>query len=152
MTDYRLLDLIMMRFLIYAMRQKKGPFGGLWWHDDMWGLWLKVITDLWSPGSISYESEDYYRSDDYYAELLERLDNPVCGEPEDYEKVCCDRDQIKATLQWSLKYFQILTICWGPLQADSVYCRVWGGSDGGGDGYYGVCHQSAGGEVVEERS
>ena len=47
-------------------------------------------TDLWSPGSFSYESEDY-------AELADKLDSQVCKETKgkEEEQVCCDRDQIK---------------------------------------------------------
>ena len=64
---------------------------------------LKPSDDMiWSPGSYSYESEDY-------AELADKLDSQVCKETKEKEEeqVCCDRDQIKVALQWSLIYFLI---------------------------------------------
>ena len=65
---------------------------------------IESYTNLWSPGSFSYDSEDY-------VELAERLNSQVCEETkEEEEKVCCDRDQIKVALQWSLKYFLIFNI------------------------------------------
>ena len=51
-------------------------------------LWLESYTELWRPGSYSYESEDY-------TELADKLDAQICEEDEVEERVCCARDQIK---------------------------------------------------------
>ena len=74
-------------------------------YGSLFDMMIESYSNLWSPGSFSYVSEDY-------AVLADKLDSQVCKETKEKEEeqVCCDRDQIKVALQWSLKYFLIFNI------------------------------------------